>query len=147
MWTRSRQFRVNASSSLRQWSVSLTSILKPGGHVDEHAEYVPTYDEPQLFRWRGYWAEIRRGGSNKKQREFDNIGMDNSQGKLSLTYVSKNNIIMLRVTYDLVIGYTLVIWVYCLHWSTMLGRDTWQPADHMSLCIVLMYVCLPILLS
>ncbi|PPQ68243.1 hypothetical protein CVT25_005312 [Psilocybe cyanescens] len=90
VWTRSRQFRVNASSSLRQWSVSLTSILKPGGHVDEHAEYVPTYDEPQLFRWRGYWAEIRRGGSNKKQREFDNIGMDNSQGKLSLTLYTRN---------------------------------------------------------
>ncbi|KAF9528853.1 hypothetical protein CPB83DRAFT_853845 [Crepidotus variabilis] len=25
-----------------------------------HAEYVPTYDAPQLFRWKGYWAEIRR---------------------------------------------------------------------------------------
>lgn len=25
-----------------------------------HAEYVPTYSAPQLFRWKGYWVEIRR---------------------------------------------------------------------------------------
>ncbi|CAA7264045.1 unnamed protein product [Cyclocybe aegerita] len=25
-----------------------------------HAEYVPTFDQAQLFKWRGYWAEIRR---------------------------------------------------------------------------------------
>jgi len=30
------------------------------GVSDAHAEYVPTYDEPQLFRWRGYWAEVKK---------------------------------------------------------------------------------------
>ncbi|KAK7464358.1 hypothetical protein VKT23_006525 [Stygiomarasmius scandens] len=25
-----------------------------------NAEYVPTYESPQLFRWNGYWLEIRR---------------------------------------------------------------------------------------
>jgi len=29
-------------------------------HVIENAEYVPTYDLPQLFRWNRYWIEIRR---------------------------------------------------------------------------------------
>jgi hypothetical protein len=24
------------------------------------AEYVPVYDAPQLFRWKGYWVEIKR---------------------------------------------------------------------------------------
>ncbi|CAA7264031.1 unnamed protein product [Cyclocybe aegerita] len=25
-----------------------------------HAEYVPTFEAPQLFKWRGYWVEIKR---------------------------------------------------------------------------------------
>lgn len=25
-----------------------------------NADYVPTYDLPQLFRWKGYWLEIKR---------------------------------------------------------------------------------------
>lgn len=24
------------------------------------ADYVPTYESPQLFRWRGYWVEVQR---------------------------------------------------------------------------------------
>jgi len=28
--------------------------------VIESAEYVPTYDLPQLFRWNRYWIEIKR---------------------------------------------------------------------------------------
>uniref|UniRef100_A0A8H8CDY5 BCS1 N-terminal domain-containing protein n=1 Tax=Psilocybe cubensis TaxID=181762 RepID=A0A8H8CDY5_PSICU len=92
VWTRSRQFQVNAASSLRQWTVNLASNPKPGGHVDEHAEYVPTYDEPQLFRWRGYWAEIRRSGSQKNQANYNAFIMDGSGslGKLSLTLYTRD---------------------------------------------------------
>jgi chaperone BCS1 len=28
--------------------------------VDDIADYVPTYEMPQLFRWNGYWLEIKR---------------------------------------------------------------------------------------
>ncbi|KAJ6522300.1 P-loop containing nucleoside triphosphate hydrolase protein [Mycena vulgaris] len=46
VWRHSRNFVVNATNSRRKWS--------------DNAEYVPTYEAPQLFRWRGYWLEIRR---------------------------------------------------------------------------------------
>lgn len=59
LWKRSREFRVNAASSLRKWGV------RPNQHIQSQisndiVEYVPTYDAPQLFRWNGYWAEIKR---------------------------------------------------------------------------------------
>ncbi|KAF8153881.1 P-loop containing nucleoside triphosphate hydrolase protein [Crassisporium funariophilum] len=56
LWQRSREFRVTATSSLRKWSV------QPGqeAHANGHVEYVPTYEAPQLFRWKGYWVEIKR---------------------------------------------------------------------------------------
>ncbi|KDR78146.1 hypothetical protein GALMADRAFT_245173 [Galerina marginata CBS 339.88] len=70
IWKRSRQFRVSSTSSLRQWTVNLVSNdktkTKTDKYVDEHAEYVPTYEEPQLFRWKGYWAEVRRGWGNSR---------------------------------------------------------------------------------
>jgi mitochondrial chaperone BCS1 len=34
--------------------------LNSGAHVDENADYVPTYEMPQLFRWNGHWLEIKR---------------------------------------------------------------------------------------
>ncbi|KAF8239161.1 P-loop containing nucleoside triphosphate hydrolase protein [Tricholoma matsutake] len=57
VWRRSRDFRVNAKNSKRSWGVSMKT--KPQ-HVDENADYVPTYEMPQLFRWNGYWLEIKR---------------------------------------------------------------------------------------
>ncbi|KAJ7062705.1 hypothetical protein C8F01DRAFT_1134999 [Mycena amicta] len=59
VWRRSREFVVTASNSRRKWAVATTN--------DEskrlNAEYVPTYQRPQLFRWRGYWVEIQRSGN------------------------------------------------------------------------------------
>ncbi|TFK34722.1 P-loop containing nucleoside triphosphate hydrolase protein [Crucibulum laeve] len=70
IWNRSRSFRVVARSSRREWGVKARPDTDNGGS----AEYVPIYDEEQLFRWRGYWVEISRtthphqrhggGGSN-----------------------------------------------------------------------------------
>ncbi|KIM42019.1 hypothetical protein M413DRAFT_27547 [Hebeloma cylindrosporum] len=68
IWRRSRQFHVSATSSFRKWAVSMDKSSlsntdphgKPAEDPDAHAEYVPTYNEPQLFRWRGYWAEIKK---------------------------------------------------------------------------------------
>ncbi|KAF9007071.1 P-loop containing nucleoside triphosphate hydrolase protein [Cyathus striatus] len=55
VWRQSKEFRVTAKSSKRQWSV------KAGGNtVMGHAEYVPTYQLPQLFWWDGYFVEIKR---------------------------------------------------------------------------------------
>ncbi|KAJ7103973.1 P-loop containing nucleoside triphosphate hydrolase protein [Mycena belliarum] len=55
-WRRSRDFTVTATNSRRKWAVQ--TWVDP--NVKGHAEYVPTYEHPQLFRWRGYWVEIRR---------------------------------------------------------------------------------------
>ncbi|KAF8872803.1 hypothetical protein CPB84DRAFT_1798978 [Gymnopilus junonius] len=59
IWSRSRNFRVNATSSMQQWSVKLESKKQEKDDNDEdHAEYVPTYDQPQLFKWKGYWVQV-----------------------------------------------------------------------------------------
>ncbi|KAJ7174695.1 P-loop containing nucleoside triphosphate hydrolase protein [Mycena filopes] len=59
VWHRSREFMVSASNSRRKWAVRAASDAT----VKAHAEYVPTYQQPQLFRWRGYWVEIKRTGN------------------------------------------------------------------------------------
>ncbi|KAJ7125987.1 P-loop containing nucleoside triphosphate hydrolase protein [Mycena epipterygia] len=57
VWKRSREFVVTAKNSQRKWAV------KPEADptIKGNAEYVPTYQIPQLFKWRGYWLEIKRG--------------------------------------------------------------------------------------
>ncbi|KAJ7499995.1 P-loop containing nucleoside triphosphate hydrolase protein [Mycena latifolia] len=59
VWRRSREFVVSASNSRRKWAVRAASDTT----VKENAEYVPTYKTPQLFRWRGYWVEVKRSGN------------------------------------------------------------------------------------
>ncbi|KAJ7745365.1 P-loop containing nucleoside triphosphate hydrolase protein [Mycena metata] len=59
VWRRSREFTVSASNSRRKWAVRAASDAT----VKANAEYVPTYQQPQLFRWRGYWVEIKRTGN------------------------------------------------------------------------------------
>ncbi|KAJ7171413.1 P-loop containing nucleoside triphosphate hydrolase protein [Mycena filopes] len=67
VWRRSREFVVSATSSRRKWSVK--TWVDPT--VKGHAEYVPTYRLPQLFRWRGYWLEIKR---TREDGEFTPFG-------------------------------------------------------------------------
>ncbi|KAG5717627.1 hypothetical protein E4T56_gene3769 [Termitomyces sp. T112] len=57
VWRRSREFRVNEKNSKRKWGLKLTPEL------DGNADYVPTYKMPQLFRWKGYWIEVKRSSS------------------------------------------------------------------------------------
>ncbi|KAF5353254.1 hypothetical protein D9756_007929 [Leucocoprinus leucothites] len=56
VWRRARDFRVSAKSSQRRWAISTAN----DSQIIESAEYVPTYDLPQLFRWKPYWIEIKR---------------------------------------------------------------------------------------
>ncbi|KAK0480449.1 P-loop containing nucleoside triphosphate hydrolase protein [Armillaria luteobubalina] len=55
VWKRSRDFRVTAKSSKREWSIETGPESVHG-----NAEYVPEYAKPQIFRWGGYWLEIKR---------------------------------------------------------------------------------------
>ncbi|KAG6918725.1 hypothetical protein DXG01_012210 [Tephrocybe rancida] len=59
VWRRSREFRVNEKNSKRKWG------LKLGPEVDGNADYVPTYTMPQIFRWNGYWIEIKRNATRQ----------------------------------------------------------------------------------
>ncbi|KAF8636097.1 hypothetical protein AX17_003802 [Amanita inopinata Kibby_2008] len=52
IWRRSREFLVSAKSSQLRWGIKLRST--------ESAEYVPKYNQPHLFKWKGYWVEIQR---------------------------------------------------------------------------------------
>ncbi|KAJ6462245.1 P-loop containing nucleoside triphosphate hydrolase protein [Mycena vitilis] len=56
VWERSRDFAVTATNSRRKWSIKKWADPK----VQGNAEYTPTYQQPQLFRWRGHWVEIQR---------------------------------------------------------------------------------------
>lgn len=67
VWSRSREFRVTASSSARKWNVNVSDTSATVGRAG-HVDYVPTYQEAQLFKWRGYWVEIRR---NKGQLTYN----------------------------------------------------------------------------
>ncbi|EKM76611.1 hypothetical protein AGABI1DRAFT_62968 [Agaricus bisporus var. burnettii JB137-S8] len=58
VWRRSRDFRVSAKSSRRRWGISSASGME--ARAIDSAEYVPTYDLPQIFWWRPYWIEIKR---------------------------------------------------------------------------------------
>ncbi|KAJ7679555.1 hypothetical protein DFH06DRAFT_1465587 [Mycena polygramma] len=60
VWRRSREFTVSANNSRRKWAVRAASDAT----VKANAEYVPLYRQPQLFRWRGYWVEIKRTGAD-----------------------------------------------------------------------------------
>ncbi|KAJ7784913.1 P-loop containing nucleoside triphosphate hydrolase protein [Mycena maculata] len=64
VWRRSREFVVNATNSRRKWSVK--TWVDPT--VKGNAEYVPTYQLPQLFRWRGHWLEIKRSKDGTEGR-------------------------------------------------------------------------------
>ncbi|KAF9450989.1 P-loop containing nucleoside triphosphate hydrolase protein [Macrolepiota fuliginosa MF-IS2] len=58
VWKRSWNFKISAKTLQRKNGVEASEISK--GHNSENAEYVPTYQKPQLFRWSGYWVEITR---------------------------------------------------------------------------------------
>ncbi|KAK7053626.1 hypothetical protein R3P38DRAFT_3254165 [Favolaschia claudopus] len=79
VYRRSREFTVSAANSQRKWSVAVPSpspfpFPAPGpspspstpakqNSSKQNAEFVPLYTQPQLFRWRGYWVEIKRNGA------------------------------------------------------------------------------------
>ncbi|KAJ2926105.1 hypothetical protein H1R20_g10992, partial [Candolleomyces eurysporus] len=58
VWKRCKDFKVTSKTSQRKWSVAASPSPET-----EHAEYVPTYGMPQLWRWNGYWIEVTRGNS------------------------------------------------------------------------------------
>jgi chaperone BCS1 len=58
VWRHSWNFKISAKTLQKKNGVRPSEVSK--GHKSEHAEYVPTYQKPQIFRWNGYWIEITR---------------------------------------------------------------------------------------
>ncbi|KAJ7223878.1 P-loop containing nucleoside triphosphate hydrolase protein [Mycena haematopus] len=56
VWQQAQDFRVTSKSSKLVYGVSVSADPEIMGSAD----YVPTYESPQLFRWRGYWVEVQR---------------------------------------------------------------------------------------
>ncbi|KAJ7637566.1 P-loop containing nucleoside triphosphate hydrolase protein [Mycena polygramma] len=56
VWQHARDFRVSSKSSKLVYGVTVSADPDITGSAD----YVPTYESPQLFRWRGYWVEVQR---------------------------------------------------------------------------------------
>lgn len=83
VWSRSREFRVTASSSARKWNVNVNDTDATVGRAG-HVDYVPTYQEAQLFKWRGYWVEIRR---NKGQLTYNPAMGQQVVSSMYLTWV------------------------------------------------------------
>ncbi|KAF9556921.1 P-loop containing nucleoside triphosphate hydrolase protein [Agrocybe pediades] len=91
IWKRSRMFHVTATSSKRKWGIgkSMASTSNLGkGKEKETAQYVPTFEAPQLFRWRGHWAEIKRSKGQLTYNEF--TGGTQTVAKLYLTIYTRD---------------------------------------------------------
>jgi hypothetical protein len=84
VWKRSREFVVTAKNSQRKWAVQTASDPTVVGA----AEYVPTYNAPQLFRWKGYWLEVKRGS----ERSGAAVNGVQQTGRVYLTYVCYSNL-------------------------------------------------------
>lgn len=56
VWQHTRDFRVSSKSSKLVYGVSVSADPDITGSAD----YIPAYETPQLFRWRGYWVEVQR---------------------------------------------------------------------------------------
>ncbi|KAJ8518236.1 hypothetical protein ONZ45_g4674 [Pleurotus djamor] len=70
VWHRSRNFWVDSKTSARKWGIA------PGGEKDANSkddstDYVPIYEIPQLFRWKGYWLEIHKEVGRPRQHRAD----------------------------------------------------------------------------
>ncbi|KDQ52501.1 hypothetical protein JAAARDRAFT_40099 [Jaapia argillacea MUCL 33604] len=83
VWRKSRDFHVSARSSQRRWGVKT-----PAGSelVKDNAEYVPVYGEPHLFRWKGYWIEIKKSRDQMGSFPPPQFGGPNPVGSISLTF-------------------------------------------------------------
>ncbi|TFK66856.1 P-loop containing nucleoside triphosphate hydrolase protein [Pluteus cervinus] len=52
VWRRSREFKVNSKTLKRRWAIKASTEEALSGNAD----YVPTYERPQLFRWKGIYT-------------------------------------------------------------------------------------------
>ncbi|EIN08798.1 P-loop containing nucleoside triphosphate hydrolase protein [Punctularia strigosozonata HHB-11173 SS5] len=57
-WKKSTAFKVTAKSAQRKWTAHEGAFVLAG-----NADYVPSFEEPLLFRWNGYWVDVSKSTS------------------------------------------------------------------------------------
>ncbi|KAG8906202.1 hypothetical protein FRB99_007418 [Tulasnella sp. 403] len=83
IWSTTRQFQVTARTTSRTWGVN------SGDGDNGHVEYMPTYDQPQLFRFKGTWCQVTR----TKGENSHNMGHEDG-GQLVLTLYTRKRAIL-----------------------------------------------------
>ncbi|KAJ6534266.1 P-loop containing nucleoside triphosphate hydrolase protein [Mycena capillaripes] len=87
VWKRSREFVATAKNSERKWAFKTDSDPTRVGS----AEYVPTYQAPQLFKWDGYWVEITRSNDSRGGTTINGMQLGQTGGaRISLTIYTLN---------------------------------------------------------
>ncbi|KAJ3509731.1 hypothetical protein NLJ89_g5069 [Agrocybe chaxingu] len=71
-----------------------------------HAEYVPTFEAPQLFKWRGYWVEIKRTNGLGKPGMMSYNPMGGPMGStMYLTIYTRNMSVLSSFVEEARLGY------------------------------------------
>ncbi|KAJ8518218.1 hypothetical protein ONZ45_g4660 [Pleurotus djamor] len=91
VWHRSRDFWVNSKTSARKWGIAPgQEAQQPSKETEEElTDYVPIYEIPQLFKWKGYWLEIHRQTGASQFNPRTNA-YSNGAAALHLTIYSYN---------------------------------------------------------
>ncbi|KAL0945780.1 hypothetical protein HGRIS_012068 [Hohenbuehelia grisea] len=85
VWRRSRDFYVNSKTSARKFGINISSGEQ---HEEDTTDYVPIYEIPQLFWWKGYWLEIRREQGSPQLSQHQGRNMMYSSSVMYLTIYS-----------------------------------------------------------
>lgn len=78
IWSSTREFRVTAKTTSRTWGVNSASN---GNDEEGYAEYTPSYDQPQLFKYEGTYCQVTR---TKPEGAAHGLGHEDG-GQLVLT--------------------------------------------------------------
>ncbi|KAG8864032.1 hypothetical protein FRB96_006905 [Tulasnella sp. 330] len=83
IWSTTREFHVSAKTNSRTWGV------KSGDEDDKCAQYLPTYDKPQLFRFKQTWCQVSRQKSGTTHNYEHEEG-----GQLILTLYTRKRAVL-----------------------------------------------------
>ncbi|KZT21329.1 P-loop containing nucleoside triphosphate hydrolase protein [Neolentinus lepideus HHB14362 ss-1] len=72
LWRRSPNFKARAKTAMRM----VAHTIIDGPQLDGHADFVPIYDVPYLFRWKGYWFEFQKSRDPGARDVMINMNME-----------------------------------------------------------------------
>ncbi|KAG9051333.1 hypothetical protein FS837_009600 [Tulasnella sp. UAMH 9824] len=88
IWSSTREFRVTARTTSRTWGVN--SASNNSNDDEGYAEYTPSYDQPQLFKYQGTYCQVTR---TKPEGAAHGLGHEDG-GQLVLTLYTRNRSVL-----------------------------------------------------